>query len=205
MQCFAIVILHELAHQWFGNLVTMKWWDDLWLNESFATIMSFFCLNGAEGLDWIQKGWTHFLGRYKSAGYNADMKNTTHPISNFCKHTDDGENMFDGISYGKGASVMRQLTHVIGEESIRAAMKIYFKRHAWQNTTLPNFIDVLVEGCEVTGRGEGFDLRSWTDSWLSKSGLNIYSPRIERDGETVTSIKIIQEMNEYGDDNILRE
>ena len=139
---FSITILHELAHQWFGNLVTMRWWDDLWLNESFATFMSILAQHYGKGLDDYTTGWLIF-GGYKNWGINTDLLSTTHPVSTDCVHTDDAENIFDGISYGRGASFLKLLVFQIGEDALSAGMRIYFKRHAWGNTELPDFVRAL--------------------------------------------------------------
>jgi aminopeptidase N len=101
-----ITITHELAHMWFGNLVTMKWWDDLWLNESFATFMSHMCLEDAVGLEDYKMSWELFIGD-KNWGMKTDMYSTTHPIAAECANTEDADRIFDGISYGKGASFLK--------------------------------------------------------------------------------------------------
>jgi aminopeptidase N len=121
----AITILHELAHMWFGNLVTMKWWDDLWLNESFATFMSHISLANAKGLEKYTMSWELMI-RYKSWGMKTDQFSTTHPIAADCKHTEDADVIFDGISYGKGASFLKQMCHYITEDVLKAGMIQYF-------------------------------------------------------------------------------
>jgi aminopeptidase N len=110
---------------WFGNLVTMKWWDDLWLNESFATFMSHMCLAYAKGLEDYTLSWELFIGD-KKWGLRTDMYSTTHPIAAACHTTEDADRIFDGISYGKGASFLKQLCHYIGEDSFRLGIQHYF-------------------------------------------------------------------------------
>lgn len=110
---FSITNLHELAHMWFGNLVTMKWWDDLWLNESFATYMSFLSMTGSEELQYFDTAWTTFL-RYKFWGINTDQKSSTHSICCDIKSTAEAVSLFDGISYGKGSSFLKQVYFVLG-------------------------------------------------------------------------------------------
>ena len=118
-------ILHELSHSWFGNLVTMNWWDDLWLNESFATYMSFLAYKQFPGLKECRQLQRKFF-RYKDIALDKDTTSTTHPVRSDCKHTDDAAEIFDGLTYGKGASILKQVVYRIGEESLREGMKIYF-------------------------------------------------------------------------------
>jgi aminopeptidase N len=106
---------------WFGNLVTMKWWDDLWLNESFANFISYLCLADAKGLEEYTLSWSIFLDE-NFWGMKDDQKETTHPISTFCANTEDAQNLFDGISYGKGASFLKQLYYFFGDEVLRRGL-----------------------------------------------------------------------------------
>ena len=135
--------LHELAHMWFGDLVTMRWWDDLWLNESFATYVSYLALAEATRFDGA---WRAFNADMKRWGYQADARSTTHPISGVVPDTDATFYNFDGITYGKGASVIKQLVAEIGHEAFRAGLRTYFRRHAWGNATLADFLAALEEG-----------------------------------------------------------
>ena len=119
-------IFHELAHMWFGNLVTMKWWEDLWLNESFATFFSHYVQDktlSSEFPDGLI--WTKFL-RYKNWGYRTDQLPSAHPISVEVKDTEQAETNFDGISYGKGSSVLKQLSYLIGDSAMQRGLQIYF-------------------------------------------------------------------------------
>ncbi len=158
----AEVILHELAHMWFGNLVTMRWWEDLWLNESFATYISFLAMAEATR---FQRGWLAFLSGIKGWALGEDQKPTTHPIS--CKVADTEATFlnFDGITYGKGASVLKQLRERIGAAPFREGLRLHFRRHAFGNATLEDFLSNL-------GSAAGEDLGSWSRLWLETSGVN---------------------------------
>jgi tricorn protease interacting factor F2/3 len=141
-QYIAEVISHEIAHQWFGNLVTMKWWNDLWLNESFATYMSFLAMSNAPELSYFQGQWIDFMVT-KVKGIAADQLNSTHPVMSEIAATNEAESVFDGISYGKGASFLKQVYNVMGEDTMKIALVDYFQKHEWQNTELTDFIDSL--------------------------------------------------------------
>lgn len=162
----AEVVLHELAHMWFGNLVTMRWWDDLWLNESFATYISFLAMSEATR---FKACWQDFLGSIKTWACREDLKPTTHPIAGSVADTEQTFLNFDGITYGKGASVLKQLRAVVGGEAFAAGLRIYFRRHAFGNTTLPDFLAALSEG-------SGQDLVAWSKLWLETSGINDLVP-----------------------------
>ncbi|WP_168581824.1 aminopeptidase N [Gephyromycinifex aptenodytis] len=170
----ALTILHELAHMWFGNLVTMRWWDDLWLNESFAEWASNTAL--AEATQWTQ-AWTTFATSEKSWAYQQDQLSSTHPIAADMRDLEDVEVNFDGITYAKGASVLAQLVAYVGREAFTAGLRAYFVRHAWKNTTLD---DLLTELEATSGR----ELRSWSKAWLETAGVTTLSAHIEtgRDG-----------------------
>ena len=126
-------MLHELAHMWFGDLVTMRWWNDLWLNESFAEYMSH--LAAVENTSFTS-AWTTFASVEKSWAYRQDQLPTTHPIFAEINDLQDVEVNFDGITYAKGASVLRQLVAWVGPEQFMAGVREYFAKHAWQNTEL---------------------------------------------------------------------
>ncbi|QPK94541.1 aminopeptidase N [Actinomyces sp. zg-332] len=171
----AITILHELAHMWFGDLVTMKWWNDLWLNESFAEFMSTLCT--AEATRWTN-AWTTFNSLEKNWAYRQDQLPSTHPISANIRDLEDVEVNFDGITYAKGASVLKQLVAYVGREAFFEGIKVYFKKHAWKNTELT---DLLSELEKTSGR----DLSKWTKVWLEESGVNLMRPVIETDSNGV--------------------
>ncbi|MET0590371.1 MAG: aminopeptidase N [Naasia sp.] len=178
-----ITILHELAHMWFGDLVTMKWWNDLWLNESFATYIS--TLAGAEATEW-NESWTTFGALEKSWAYRQDQLPSTHPIVATINDLEDVQVNFDGITYAKGASVLKQLVAWVGREEFLAGVAAYFRKHEFSNTELR---DLLVELEATSGR----DLTSWSEKWLETAGVNTLRPEFElaEDG-TYTSFAIVQ-------------
>ena len=159
----AEVVLHEMAHMWFGDLVTMQWWNDLWLNESFATYMAYLAMEQATR--WSDSAWSAFHSRMKAWAYEQDQLPTTHPIAGDVPDTDATFLNFDGITYGKGAAVLKQLVAAIGRDGFREGMRDYFRTHAWGNTTLADFIAALE-------RGSGRDLQEWSRAWLETEGLN---------------------------------
>ena len=158
----ALTILHELAHMWFGNLVTMQWWNDLWLNESFAEWVSTTCQS--EATQW-DTAWTTFGTSEKAWAYRQDQLSSTHPIVADIRDLEDVEVNFDGITYAKGASVLKQLVAHVGREPFTAGLREYFAKHAWQNTTLSDLLGHL-EGAS------GRDLRAWSKLWLETAGVN---------------------------------
>lgn len=166
-----VTILHELAHMWFGDLVTMKWWNDLWLNESFAEYAS--TLATAEATEW-HGAWTTFTALEKSWAYRQDQLPSTHPIVAEINDLEDVQVNFDGITYAKGASVLKQLVAWVGQEKFLAGVANYFKKHAYQNTELN---DLLVELEATSGR----ELRSWSKLWLETAGVNTLRPEITVD------------------------
>ncbi|MEU4656720.1 aminopeptidase N [Streptomyces sp. NPDC023723] len=182
----AETILHELAHMWFGDLVTMEWWNDLWLNESFATYTSIACQAAAPGSRWPHS-WTTFANSMKTWAYRQDQLPSTHPIMADITDLDDVLVNFDGITYAKGASVLKQLVAYVGEDAFFQGVQAYFKRHAYGNTRLSDLLGALEE---TSGR----DLRSWSKAWLETAGINVLRPVIDTDAEgTITSFAIRQE------------
>jgi aminopeptidase N len=165
----ALTVLHELAHMWFGDLVTMRWWDDLWLNESFAEYASTRCQS--EATRWANS-WTTFSSAEKSWAYRQDQLASTHPIVADIRDLEDVEANFDGITYAKGASVLKQLVHWVGEEAFDAGLRQYFAAHAWQNTTLADLLGHLEK---TSGR----DLDAWAGDWLRTAGVTTLRPVIE--------------------------
>ncbi len=179
----AEVVLHEMAHMWFGDLVTMRWWDDLWLNESFATYMAAVAME--EATRFRGGVWPNFHGRMKAWAYEQDQLVTTHPIASDVLDTDATFQNFDGITYGKGASVLKQLVAAIGKEGFRDGMRHYFKTYAWGNTTLPEFLGALETG-------SGKELGDWSRKWLEAAGVNTLAARIEASDQTVSAFAIEQ-------------
>ncbi|WP_030804764.1 aminopeptidase N [Streptomyces sp. NRRL S-337] len=182
----AETILHELAHMWFGDLVTMEWWNDLWLNESFATYTSIACQAYAPGSKWPHS-WTTFANSMKTWAYRQDQLPSTHPIMAEIRDLDDVLVNFDGITYAKGASVLKQLVAYVGMEEFFKGVQAYFKRHAYGNTRLSDLLGALEE---TSGR----DLATWSKKWLETAGINILRPEIEvgADG-LITSFAVRQE------------
>ena len=179
----AITVLHELAHMWFGDLVTMRWWNDLWLNESFAEYMSH--LAAVENTSFTS-AWTTFASVEKSWAYRQDQLPTTHPIFAEINDLEDVEVNFDGITYAKGASVLRQLVAWVGPEQFMAGVREYFSKHAWRNTELS---DLMVELEKASGR----DLDQWGRLWLETAGVNTLKPELETDADgNLSSFAIIQ-------------
>ncbi|MGC5015284.1 aminopeptidase N [Streptosporangium sp. DT93] len=170
----AETILHEMAHMWFGDLVTMRWWDDLWLNESFATYASVLCQ--AEATRWGQGAWTTFANVEKSWAYRQDQLPSTHPIAADIVDMHAVEVNFDGITYAKGASVLKQLVAYVGLENFLAGVRAYFNEHAWGNTTLADLLGALEH---TSGR----DLSSWSKEWLETSWVNTLRPSFTTDPE----------------------
>jgi aminopeptidase N len=178
-----VTILHELAHMWFGDLVTMNWWNDLWLNESFAEYAS--TLATAEATEW-HGAWVTFAALEKSWAYRQDQLPSTHPIVADINDLADVQVNFDGITYAKGASVLKQLVAWVGQEKFMAGVASYFKKHAFGNTELN---DLLVELEEQSGR----ELRSWSKLWLETAGVNTLRPRIEADDQGVITAFAIEQ------------
>jgi aminopeptidase N len=178
----AHVILHEMAHMWFGNMVTMYWWDDLWLNESFAEWTSYLALIEATR---FKHGWTSFIMDNKSWAFEQDQLVSTHPIAVHMEDIHSVNANFDGISYAKGASVLHQLMAYIGRENFIKGLQTYFTKFAWQNTQLSDLLHEL----EVTS---GKDLKPWSETWLKTAGVNTLSPVIGESEGRYSSVAIKQ-------------
>ncbi|MFE6054216.1 aminopeptidase N [Kitasatospora sp. NPDC056446] len=182
----AATILHELAHMWFGDLVTMEWWNDLWLNESFATFAEAVCQAEAPGSKW-PNSWTTFANQMKTWAYRQDQLPSTHPIMADINDLEDVQVNFDGITYAKGASVLKQLVAYVGQDAFFQGVQAYFKRHAWGNTRLSDLLGALEEA-------SGRDLKAWSKSWLETAGINVLRPSLvlNTDGE-IESFAVLQE------------
>ncbi|AOZ72218.1 aminopeptidase N [Boudabousia tangfeifanii] len=179
----ANTILHELAHMWFGDLVTMNWWNDLWLNESFAEYMSHLALT--EATRW-EDAWTGFMLR-KDWGMGQDQLPTTHPIVANIRDLEDVETNFDGITYAKGAAVLRQLASYVGRDAFTEGLRKYFEANAWGNTVLNDLLSKLEEA-------SGRDLSAWAKVWLEEAGVNLMRSEIETDADgNMTKVAILQE------------
>ncbi len=180
----AETILHEMAHMWFGDLVTMRWWDDLWLNESFATWAG--TLAQAEATRW-RAAWTTFAQLHKAWAYQQDQLPSTHPIAADIPDIATVEVNFDGITYAKGAAVLKQLVAYVGKDNFLGALRRYFDQHAFGNATLADLLAALEE---ISGR----DLSTWSKQWLETAGVNTLRPEFHTDADgTFTSFAVLQE------------
>ncbi len=177
------VITHEMAHMWFGNLVTMRWWDDLWLNESFAEWACYWC--EANATDFTD-AWTGFANARKQTGYRADQLPSTHPIAADNVDLHAVEVNFDMITYAKGASVLKQLVAWVGLEPFLAGLRQYFKDWEFAN---PEFKDLLAALEKSSGR----ELQGWAQEWLQTAGVNTLTPKFELDADgNYASFSVIQ-------------
>ncbi len=180
----ASVVLHEMAHMWFGDLVTMRWWDDLWLNESFAE----FCaaLSSTEATRFTGAWATFCLGR-KAWGYRQDQLPSTHPVAADVPTLSQAIANFDGISYAKGASVLRQLVARVGRADFFAGIRAYFDAHGWGNATLADLLETLEAS-------SGTSLSGWSHAWLETTGPNTLRAEFELDtGGSFRSFEVVQE------------
>ncbi len=176
------VVLHELAHMWFGDLVTMRWWDDLWLNETFATYLSYRALADATA---FTDAWQVFNGDMRPAAHRQDQLSTTHPVAADVEHTDMAVANFDAITYEKGAAVIKQLVATIGDPAFRDGLRTYIERHAWGNATLADFLAAL-------GEAAGTPLDAWARDWLRSPSLNTISVRWSSADGAVTALELRQ-------------
>jgi aminopeptidase N len=180
----AETILHEMAHMWFGDLVTMRWWDDLWLNESFATWAS--TVAQAEATRW-PNAWTTFSQDWKAWAYRQDQLPSTHPIAADIVDIAAVEVNFDGITYAKGAAVLKQLVAYVGRENFLAGVRAYFAKHAWGNASLGDLLDALEH---TSGR----ELAGWSKAWLESAGVNTLRPQFQTAANgTFTEFAVLQE------------
>lgn len=177
-------ILHELSHMWFGDLVTMRWWDDLWLNESFATYVSNYAMEKAT--PW-SNAWTFFASRWKAAAYLQDQLPTTHPIAADAPDIATAESNFDAISYAKGASVLKQLVAWVGEEPFFEGLKRYFRENEFGNATLQDFLKALESS-------SGRSLSEWSREWLETAGVNILSLESDVEDSSYRAAHLVQEV-----------
>jgi len=178
----AEVFLHELAHQWFGDLVTMKWWDDVWLNESFATYMAYLAV---ERVTDFKEGWQDFQADMKLWAMEADQLPTTHRVADSIPTTDETFLNFDGITYGKGASALKQLVVSVGEGAFRAGMQAYFADFAFGNATLADFLSAVA-------KGSGTDIHEWSAAWLEAPSLDTLAVEWTATDDKITSMELVQ-------------
>ncbi len=176
------VIFHEMAHMWFGNLVTMDWWDNLWLNESFATYMAF---SGLYYNTEYKEAWQNFLNGPKKRAYSEDQWSTSHPIETSIPSTNEAFSNFDGITYGKGAAALKQLVFLIGENKFKLGLTDYFKIFAEKNTQRKDFIATLQTHTSK-------NLTKWTREWLQTKGLNSITTEISCDKDLLKKLIFTQ-------------
>ncbi|MDQ6884535.1 MAG: aminopeptidase N [Candidatus Dormibacteraeota bacterium] len=179
----ANVILHEMAHMWFGDLVTMRWWDDLWLNETFATFMS--VLSQVEATRF-KNGWVTFANQYKAGARRQDQLPTTHPIAADIPDVASVRLNFDAITYNKGACVLRQLVAWVGQDTFLKGVQQYVKERQYANASTAEFLADIEAG-------SGRNLSAWSEEWLETAGLNTLRPLITPRGDTIGSLNIQQE------------
>ena len=181
-ESLAGVIMHEMAHQWFGDLVTMQWWNGLWLNESFASFMGTLAMNEATEFN---QSWQAFYSGRKQAAYEQDQRVTTHAIETPVPSTANAFDNIDAITYSKGASTLKQLRHLLGEEVFRQGVHNYLVKYSWQNARLDDFIGSL-------GDAAHRDLSGWTKQWLYQPGVNTLEARFSCAGGKVTQFALHQ-------------
>ncbi|WP_459793673.1 aminopeptidase N, partial [Arthrobacter sp. AD-310] len=184
-QARANTLMHEMAHMWFGDLVTMQWWDDLWLKESFADYMGSLGVDRAT--DW-ESAWVSFANKRKAWAYVQDQLPTTHPIVADIPDLEAAKQNFDGITYAKGASVLKQLVAYAGFEAFIAGSRAYFRKHAYANTTLSDLLAALSES-------SGRDLTGWAGAWLQTSGISTLSLDMGEgnDDDVLGAVRIVQD------------
>lgn len=182
-----LTLYHEMAHMWFGDLVTMEWWNDLWLKESFATYMSYLAME-AMGIEDV---WTR-SARSKDWAMATDQLVTTHPILATVPDVRAAASIFDGITYGKGFAVLRQLDNYLGKDIFRDGCRLYFKKYSWQAVTLDEFIGSLEEAA-------GFSLKRWVDVWLGKKGLNTAQLHYDIKDGVIENARIEQMPSRFND------
>lgn len=181
-QRLASVIMHEMAHQWFGNLATMKWWNGLWLNESFAAFMATLATSEATEFD---NAWRSFYAGGKQAAYSADQRVTTHPIEVPVPSTANAFDNIDAITYSKGASVLNQLRHLLGEKTFQQGIHNYLSDNAYNNAVLDDFIDSLA-------KTSGKDLSQWQQQWLYQAGVNTIEANYQCQQGKVSAFELLQ-------------
>lgn len=181
-QRLAGVIMHEMAHQWFGDLVTMKWWNGLWLNESFASFMG--TLATQEATEFTQ-AWRNFYASGKQKAYEQDSLVTTHPIEVPVATSQNAFDNIDAITYQKGASTLKQLRHLLGDVVFRRGVSHYLKQYSYQNAELDDFINSLA-------KASGRDLSAWTQEWLYSAGVNTIKAEYRCEGNRITEFSLLQ-------------
>lgn len=196
-QMLAEILLHQVSHMWYGNLVTMKWWNDLWLNESFAVFMAYLALDKAKGFEQYHlSAWTMFHKNLSTA-YIEDQTSSNHPIATPVNTTEDAETIFDSITYWKGASVLKQLYCYLGEDVFRSGIQEYFIKFKSKNTELRDFIQCMKLG--LVNHKKEADLDAWVDLWLKKKGVNELTPEIEIENGVIKKFTVHQTWAKNGE------
>ena len=199
------VIVHELAHMWFGNLVTMVWWNDLWLKESFADFSAATCLAECETLKNDYPEWIHYPLIFTEKALGADLQPWTHPIAAEIDHTGEGENVFDMISYAKGACWVRVLDNYVGRPVLKRGMQMYFDKFANSNTEIHDLVSCINDAnTEINGEEEfgKTTLMSWTDQWLKSQGPNTLI--VQRDRYSPEKLNIRQDFGSLASSMVYR-
>jgi len=178
----ADTIMHEMAHMWFGDITTMAWWNGLWLNESFATYMASLAMEGVPGFDEV---WHRFFLRSKQSAYFADQLVTTHPIELPVRNTAEATSNFDAITYGKGASSLKQLDFLLGGDVFRQGVRDYIAANAWSNTELEDFIGAMAAAADR-------DLGEWTQQWLYQAGVNTLKVDVQCENGRLQGLTLLQ-------------
>ncbi|AWB84546.1 aminopeptidase N [Corynebacterium liangguodongii] len=181
-------ILHEMAHMWFGDLVTMQWWDDLWLNESFATWSAAIAQSE---IGVYENAWVTFAAVEKAWAYSQDQLPSTHPIAADAPDIETAEQNFDGITYAKGASVLKQLQAYVGRDAFFAGVRAHFANHAYSNATFADLLAALEES-------SGFDLQDWAEKWLRTTGVSRLYPVITPDSFTIVQDSAVMRPHRVG-------
>ncbi|MFS1437387.1 aminopeptidase N [Shewanella sp. 10N.286.48.A6] len=181
-QRLAGVIMHEMAHQWFGNLVTMKWWNGLWLNESFASFMGTLATSEATEFN---HAWRSFYASGKLKAYQQDSLVTTHPIEVPVASSNNAFDNIDAITYSKGASVLMQLRHLLGAETFQQGVQQYLKTYSYQNAQLADFINSLA-------KASNRDLSQWTQEWLYQAGVNTLTAQYQCKDHRISKFSLLQ-------------
>ena len=181
-QRLASVIMHEMAHQWFGNLATMKWWNGLWLNESFAAFMATLATSEATEFD---NAWRSFYAGGKQSAYRADQRITTHPIEVPVPSTANAFDNIDAITYSKGASVLNQLRYLLGEKTFQQGIHNYLSDNAYKNAVLDDFINSLA-------KASGKDLSQWQQKWLYQAGVNTIEANYQCQQGKISAFELLQ-------------
>lgn len=180
----AYVVLHELSHMWFGNLVTTRWWNDTWLNEAFATFAGYFAMANATS---HSDAWTRFAQQQKNLALEADQLPSTHPIAGPAPDVETAFANFDQVTYAKGASVLRQLVAYVGEQAFFTGLARYFKDHAHSNAALADLLAALEDA-------SGTELSTWADGWLLEAHPNTLRPELTADAQgRLASLAVRQE------------